>query len=130
VEPLIFDGELYLGMMWQSLKALDLLRDPRISVHSAVADRMAPAGEFKLHGRVREVTDAGERRRYGAALFEKIGWNPSDSPMHLFAVDIESAGFFVTAGDHRTVIRWRAGESPGRFRQGIDATLVPDGTAP
>ena len=32
VEPLIFEGKLYLGMMWQSLKALDLLRDPRCSL--------------------------------------------------------------------------------------------------
>ena len=30
VEPLIADGHLYLGMMWQSRKALDLLRDPRV----------------------------------------------------------------------------------------------------
>ena len=28
VEPLITDGRLYLGMMWQSRKALDLLSDP------------------------------------------------------------------------------------------------------
>lgn len=28
VEPLIVDGDLYLGMMWQSLKALDLMHDP------------------------------------------------------------------------------------------------------
>ncbi len=29
VEALIAGGHLYLGMMWQSRKALDLLRDPR-----------------------------------------------------------------------------------------------------
>ena len=37
VEPLIADGHLYLGMMWQSRKALDLLRDPRCTVHSVVS---------------------------------------------------------------------------------------------
>ena len=33
VEPLITDGQLYLGMMWRSRKALDLLRDPRCTLH-------------------------------------------------------------------------------------------------
>ena len=39
VEPLLTMGRLYLGMMWQSRKALDLLRDPRCTVHSTVSDR-------------------------------------------------------------------------------------------
>ena len=29
VEPLFFNDQLYLGMIWRSQKALDLLRDPR-----------------------------------------------------------------------------------------------------
>ena len=33
VESLFTDGHLYLGMMWRSLKARDLLRDPRCTVH-------------------------------------------------------------------------------------------------
>ena len=37
VEPLIVEGRLYLGMMWRSRKALDLLRDPRCSIHSTVS---------------------------------------------------------------------------------------------
>ena len=28
------DGELWLGSMWRSLKALDLRRDPRFALHS------------------------------------------------------------------------------------------------
>src|SRR5262245_15221688 len=74
VEVLITDGKLYLGMMWQSLKALDLLRDPRCTVHSAVRDRHATEGEFKLHGRAIDIRDSEERKRYGAALAAKIGW--------------------------------------------------------
>src|SRR5262245_58144300 len=76
VEPIITDGQLYLGMMWQSLKARDLLRDPRCTIHSSLNDRMAPDGEFKLYGRVVDVQDPEERRCYGAALYQKIGWNP------------------------------------------------------
>jgi hypothetical protein len=40
VEPIISEGRLYLGMMWQSRKALDLLRDPRCVVHNRYRTRM------------------------------------------------------------------------------------------
>jgi Pyridoxamine 5'-phosphate oxidase len=39
VEPLVMDGDLWLSMMWQSAKARDLLRDPRILVHSIITSR-------------------------------------------------------------------------------------------
>jgi hypothetical protein len=32
------DGDLWLGSMWQSRKARDLLRDPRFALHSATVD--------------------------------------------------------------------------------------------
>ena len=44
VEPLITDGQLYLGMMWRSRKVLDLLRDPRCTLHSTITDREASEG--------------------------------------------------------------------------------------
>lgn len=50
VEPLFFNGQLYLGMMWRSQKALDLLRDPRCSIHNAVSDRHATEGESRSTG--------------------------------------------------------------------------------
>ena len=39
VEPFILEGGLYLSMLWQSRKAMDLLRDPRVLVHSVVTSR-------------------------------------------------------------------------------------------
>jgi hypothetical protein len=54
-EPFVVDGELMLGMMWRSKKALDLLRDPRLVVHSPQCDRNGATGDFKLYGRVNEV---------------------------------------------------------------------------
>ena len=38
----LVDGRLCFGMMWQSHKALDLLRDPRLAVHSVPHGRMNP----------------------------------------------------------------------------------------
>lgn len=115
-EVIIHAGELYLGMMPGSLKAKDLARDPRCTVHNAVADRSASEGEFKLHGSVRPVTDADERNAYGEALFATIGWQPEgDYP--LFAVKVESAALFVTGEVSRTVTRWRRGEAVEQFEQ-------------
>ena len=124
-EFIITDSRLYLGMMWRSLKALDLLRDPRCTVHSSISDRMAPDGEFKLHGRAMDVQDAEERRRYCQALYEKIGWNPEDMQFHLFSIDVQSAGFFTNEGNEaRTMKRWRAGEQTRDFRCYVDGRMV------
>jgi hypothetical protein len=35
------DGELWLGSMWRSLKALDLQRDPRFALHSGSTESPA-----------------------------------------------------------------------------------------
>ncbi len=56
------DGDVYLGMMPASLKALDLRRDPRLALHSptedaAEADPGSWIGEAKLAGRGVEVSD-------------------------------------------------------------------------
>ena len=55
VEPYLVLGHLLLGMMWRSRKALDLLREPRCAVHSAVCDPNGSDGEFKLYGRALTV---------------------------------------------------------------------------
>jgi hypothetical protein len=119
VEPIISEGKLYLGMMWQSFKALDLLRDPRCTVHNSISDRMAPEGEFKLHGQAADIQDLEERSRYGDALYKKIGWKPQEPKYHLFSVDIESAALFMNAENVRLVKRWRAGEKVSEFRQTV-----------
>jgi Pyridoxamine 5'-phosphate oxidase len=124
VEPLITDGELFLGMMWQSLKALDLLRDPRCTIHSAVSDREGAEGEFKLYGRAVDVHDLEVRRRYGDALYQKIGFRPEEPNYHLFSVDIFSAAFFITQGDYRVLMRWKIGEPAREFRQDGDGNLT------
>jgi hypothetical protein len=117
VEALITAGELYLGMMWKSFKALDLLRDPRCTIHNAIRDRFASDGELKLHGRAVDIRDLEMRRQYGDALYEKIGWKPEEPKFHLFSVDIESAALFVADGNARLVKRWRAGGPVEEFRQ-------------
>jgi hypothetical protein len=93
VEPVITDGALYLGMMWQSKKALDLLRDPRCVVHNTVTDRKGTDGEFKIYGQARAVSDAEDRERYCQALFAKIDWRPEGEEWHLFAIEADEVVF-------------------------------------
>ena len=104
VEPEFVDGELLVGMMWQSPKALDLLRDPRFVAHSVVTNRSGAEGDFKLYGRVRAIDDAGTRAAYGAAIKARIDWEPTE-PFHLFALDVDSAGF-VIFGEERYGLAW------------------------
>jgi hypothetical protein len=109
VEPLIVDGQLYLGMMWRSRKALDLLRDPRCLVQTTVRDREDRAGELKLRGRAVDVQDPAAIERYCQALQEAIGWRP-EGQFHLFALEIESAAFikYMENGDQQ-LKEWRPG---------------------
>jgi hypothetical protein len=60
----IQDGDLWLGMMPRSLKALDLRRDPRLALHGPSVDPPEGAesgwlGEAKLAGLGVEVTEGG-----------------------------------------------------------------------
>ena len=116
-EPYIVDGELLLGMMWRSKKALDLLRDPRLTLATPRADREGADGDLKLYGGVREVEDAARRKGYSDATWARIQWRPSD-PYHLFAVEIESAGF-ISFGTDRRLMRWSADE-------GLEVLRHPD----
>ncbi len=117
VEPYIVDGELMLGMMWRSRKALDLLRDPRVVVHSTTSNRQGTDGDFKLYGRAVNEADPKRRQGYADALEAKIDWRPKE-PYHLFSVDIVSAAF-VVFGKERFGMRW----TPNR---GLHRWTIPD----
>ncbi len=98
-------GELFLGMMWRSKKALDLLRDPRIVVHSVTSNREGTDGDIKLYGRVREINDPSTRRVFRDAITGRIDWAPEEPEYHLFALDIDSAGY-VVFGDDGYALTW------------------------
>ena len=82
-------------MMRRSRKAVDLLRDPRCTVHNTISDRDGSEGEFKAYGRAIDIRDPEMRRRYADALYERIDFRPEEPEYHLFSIDIESAAFAV-----------------------------------
>ena len=96
-------GELWLGMMPDSLKAADVLRDPRVAIHSASDDSDGTSswpGDAKLAGRLVEVTDEAEMHRMGG------------QPGHLFRVDINEVSMthLGDPADHLLIEAW----SPSR----------------
>jgi len=107
VEPHIMEGELYVGMMWQSRKALDLLRDPRILLRNAVCTSSGDEAEISLRGRAVEIHDPAVRQRYIAAVAERIAWQ--EPHFHLFAVQIESAALVRYGQGQQSVKLWPQG---------------------
>ena len=76
IEVRFLDGDLWLGMMPGSLKALDLRRDPRLALHSPTFD--PPQGD--------ESGWAGDAKVAGRAVETSKGNAPSGG--HRFRIDI------------------------------------------
>jgi hypothetical protein len=117
VEPEFVDGELMLGMMWRSPKALDLLRDPRCVVHSVVSRRDGNEGDFKLYAQALPVEDPDVRARFRATVKERIDWEPDEPNYHLFALDVDSAGFVTFAPEDRYGLAWDPARGLRRWSQ-------------
>lgn len=101
------DGELWLGMMSESRKALDLRRDPRLALHSATVDPEMVEGDAKLSGRAVEISDpetiAGFVGEHEAETDDDV---PSD--FHLFRLDVREISV-VRIGDppdHLVIESW------------------------
>ena len=105
-EAYVIDGHLLLNMMPRSLKALDLLRDPRIYVHTPVTSKDGDEGEFKLAGRAPTVADASLRTKLDDLFWEMIQWRPSPDS-HYFEVLADRAAYH-RYGQNNVALRWPA----------------------
>jgi hypothetical protein len=95
-ETRLVDGELWIGSMWQALKARDLQRDPRFALHSGSEDPPAWKGDAKLAGVVEEITES-ERVK------EINGEAAAAGPTHLFRLDLSEVST-VGLNDDRTAL--------------------------
>src|SRR4051794_1145116 len=111
VEPFVLDGDLWLSMMPGSRKAADLLRDPRILVHSVITRPDGEEGELKLRGSVRVADDTASHERYAAAVSATLPWSPVVGRFHLFAVDIDEVTFvrYDNATGDQHLVLWPPG---------------------
>ncbi len=126
VEPFVMNGELLLSMLWQSRKAADLLRDPRVLIHSIVTSRDGGDGEFKVRGAARVENGPDTQRRYATSVAASLGWQPEPGRFHLFSIDIDDMVFIRY--DDATGDQYLAAWPPGRefVRRGTSATSVGD----
>ena len=93
--------------MWRSMKALDLLRDPRVVVHSITTNRMGTEGDVKLYGRVVDEQEPEVREAFRYAIKARIDWAPDEPSYHCFSVDVASAGY-IRFGEDRVALAWDA----------------------
>lgn len=115
IEAGFADGELWLGMMPGSRKALDLRRDPRLALHSASVDPpddpTAWPGDAKLTGRAVEIDDPERLRKLGA------GEDPAGA--HVFRVDITELVHTRVGdpADHLVIDLWQEGKGLRRMQR-------------
>ena len=111
VEPMFWEGDLWLSMGWGSMKARDLRRDPRVLVHSLVPGPEGTAGEYKVRGRAIAVSDRALETRFAAAVKEKLGWEPEVGKFHLFRIEIDDLTFirWDHSNNDQYVTRWPGG---------------------
>lgn len=121
VEPFFWEQELWLMMGRDSWKARDLMRDPRVLVHSIVTSPDGRAGEYKVRGRaVVEEGDELNERVAGAVAHEK-DYTPVPGKFHLFRVDIDDITFVRWGEDNdQYLTRWPPGVE--QVRRGTSAT--------
>ncbi|MEU1670027.1 pyridoxamine 5'-phosphate oxidase family protein [Streptomyces sparsogenes] len=107
-------GELWLGMMPDSRKALDLRRDPRFAIHANPGpDTGMDGGDVRVSGRAVEVTDPEALARYAEAV------HPPE-PFHLFRVELTEVVRTAVEGEELVLQTWRPGDVVRTTRRGSD----------
>src|SRR3954468_7512099 len=105
------EDEVYIGSMWQAVKALDLQRDPRFAIRSGSADPPEWRGDAKIAGRAEEITDPDTVAR--------INEGAPGGRSHLFRLDVTEV-VVVRLGDpadHLVIDSWHEGRGLSSIRR-------------
>ncbi|KFG06134.1 MULTISPECIES: pyridoxamine 5'-phosphate oxidase family protein [Streptomyces] len=105
LEVRFVNGELWLGMMPASRKALDLRRDPRFSLQANPGPGTEMGGgDVRVSGRAVEVDDPAVKAAYGEEV------EPPE-PFHLFRTELtEVVRTYVEDDTYLVVQVWKPGE--------------------
>lgn len=110
LEVRFLDGQLWLGMMPGSLKARDLLRDPRFALQANPGDDPG-SGDIRISGRAFEVVDTAEKGAY----IEEV---EPPQPFHLFRTEpTEVVRTYVEDEKYLVVQVWKPGEPVRTLRR-------------
>ncbi|MDX2675667.1 pyridoxamine 5'-phosphate oxidase family protein [Streptomyces sp. NY05-11A] len=105
IEVRFLGGELWLGMMPGSLKALDLRRDPRFALQANPGEGTGMGGgDVRIAGRAVEVVD-------GAAKAAYVKEVEPPEPFHLFRTELtEVVRTYVEDDTYLVAQVWKPGE--------------------
>ncbi|MFE7355463.1 pyridoxamine 5'-phosphate oxidase family protein [Streptomyces sp. NPDC057543] len=104
LEVYVLFGELWLGMMPNSRKALDLMRDPRFAMQANPGpDAEMADGDVRVSGRAVEETDPGILARFTEEV------KPPE-PFHLFRAELQEVVRTTLDSDELVVQVWRPGK--------------------
>jgi hypothetical protein len=110
------DQELWVGMPADSIKTGDLVREPKMSLHSSVSASPTVQGDVKLHGRAVVVSEGeAEFDRFAAAL----GRDVQPGSLAVFRIDVLDAAQvrLSEARDRHLIESWRTGQQGTLTRQ-------------
>ncbi|MBL1105683.1 pyridoxamine 5'-phosphate oxidase family protein [Streptomyces sp. 5-8] len=112
LEVRFLHGELWLGMMPGSLKALDLRRDPRFTLQSNPGDGTdMGGGDIRISGRACEVGEGAAK----AAYVEEV---EPPQPFHLFRTELtEVVRTYVEDDTYLVAQVWKPGEPVRTLRR-------------
>ncbi|MEU0741005.1 pyridoxamine 5'-phosphate oxidase family protein [Streptomyces sp. NPDC006134] len=105
LEVRFLDGELWLAMMPNSLKALDLRRDPRFALQANPGEGTGMGGgDVRISGRAIEVDDPQTKAGYAKEV-------EPPQPFHLFRTELtEVTRTYVEDDTYLVVQVWKPGE--------------------
>lgn len=105
LEVRFLNGELWLGMMPDSLKARDLLRDPRFALQANPGDGTGMGGgDVRIAGRAFEVVDTAVKGAYVKEV-------EPPQPFHLFRTELtEVVRTYVEDEKYLVAQVWKPGE--------------------
>lgn len=110
------DGQMWLGMMPNSLKARDLHRDSRFSMFANPGEGAEMAhGDVRVSGRAVEVGDGAVKSAYANAV-------DAPRPFHLFRARIGEVSAMDVDGEEMVLRVWRPGGALRTTRRGNDDT--------
>ncbi len=114
LEVNFISGELWLGMMPDSRKALDLRRDPRFSVQAnpGPGDGLTE-GDVRVSGRAVEVTDPETVARFAQEV------RPPE-PFHLYRAELTEVVHTASENGEMVLRTWRPGQPVQIVRRGTD----------
>jgi hypothetical protein len=110
LETLFANGDLWLGMMLDSFKVRDLLRDPRFELHSATTDKQVTEGDARIAGSAVDVQDEATFAQYREAFTAHTGDPAPPGPFRLFRADVREIVLLRPAGDHLDLDFWIEGQ--------------------